>query len=148
MIKNKQKQLNSRVLVSYLMYAVAVIMPLSNFPQIQKLYSTHVTAGLSIETWIMYLFFGFIPLAYAIVYKIKPLVVSNFLWSIVNIIMIYGIAVFSVIDAPPDYNRLLIINNVGKAIGGIGLICLSSAAAIFAYDLSESEIKLHTKLKT
>ncbi len=139
MAKRKHKTISTRQLVSYLMYAVAVIMPLSNFPQIYKLYTTRVTEGLSIETWMMYLLFGFIPLAYATINKIRPLVISNILWTFVNIVMIYGIAAFSIADSPPTYDKLLLINNIGKTIGGIGLICISSAAALFAYDLAENE---------
>ena len=135
MTKAKSKKARSKQLVSYLMYAVAVIMPLSNYPQIQKLYTTHVTSGLSIQTWMMYLLFGFIPLAYALVNGIRPLIISNILWTGVNLIMIFGIARFSVMQAPPGYEHLLLINNVGKTIGGIGLICLSSAAALYAYDI-------------
>lgn len=145
MAKIQYKKLTAKQFVSYLMYGVAVFMPLSNYPQIQKLYSSRVTEGLSIETWIMYLIFGFIPLAYAIVNKIRPLVISNLLWTIVNLLMIYGIAAFSITERPPDYDRLLLINNIGKAINGIGLICLSSAAALFAHDLAGIQAKKRHK---
>lgn len=138
MAKTKLSNKQAKRLVSYMMYGVAVVMPLSNYPQISKLYSTHVTSGLSIETWFMYLFFGFIPLAYAILNNIRPLVISNVLWTIVNLMMIYGIARFSILKAPPEFENLLLINNIGKTIGGIGLICFSSAAAIFAYDIKLS----------
>lgn len=91
------------------------------------------------STWVLYLLFGIIPLAYALVNKIRPLVVSNVLWTIVDLLMIYGIIIYSPGFLPSDYSSLLAINNIGKAISGIGLICLSSAFALYTFDL----LKLH-----
>ncbi len=148
MDKIKHPAHKNKILISYIMFSVAILAPLSNYPQIHKLFTLQITSGLSVETWIMYLLFAIVQLTYAVINKIKPLIISNILWIIIEIIMVYGILLFSVDKSPPEYSRLLLINNIGKAIGGIGLICLSSAAAMFAYDLSESERKLHARVKT
>lgn len=129
----------SNKVIGYLMYAFAVLTPLSNLPQISQLFSTKVTAGLSISTWTLYLVLGLIPLTYAIVNNIRPLIVSNVLWIFVDAIMIYGIIVYTPGFLPKDYQQLLLINNIGKAISGIGLLCLSSAFALYTFDL----LKLH-----
>lgn len=129
--KNKQK------FVGWTMYVVSIVMPLSNYPQIHQLYSTHVTSGLSLATWVMYLFFGLIPLAYAIVNNLRPLIISNVLWTFVNLIMIFGIIKFGMLSGDGSYERLLLVNNIGKALSGIGLICISSALALYAYDIIE-----------
>lgn len=121
------------------MYGVAFISPLSNLPQITKLYSTQVTAGISLQTWIMYFIFGIVPLIYAFANHIKPLIISNALWVIVEIIMIYGILKIGVTQSPMQFESQLFINNIGKTLAGIGLICVSSAAAIFAHDLFDIE---------
>lgn len=118
-----------------MMYGVAVIMPLSNLPQINQVYSTKVVTGLSLFSWVTYLIVGFIPLAYAIVNKLKPLIVSNILWTIVNCLMIYGIIIYSPNYLPRDFNNLLLINNVGKFLTVLGMIFISSACALFANDL-------------
>lgn len=131
--------------IGYSMYGVAVIMPLSNLPQIIQLFSTQVTAGLSISTWVMYLLFGMVPLAYAIVNNIRPLVISNVLWILVDLTMIYGILVFSPGFLPKEYEQLLLVNNIGKTISGIGLICISSAFALYTYSmLKMHNIKAHS----
>ena len=149
MIKKKHRHISSRKLVGYIMLAVAFIAPLSNLPQIYKLFSLQVTEGLSVETWIMYLLLTIVQLAYAYVNKIRPLIISNILWIIVDLIMIYGIIAFSVSSSPPGYEELLLANNVGKAIGGLALILISSAAALFAYDLAQtgqsSKRKVHSR---
>lgn len=130
-------QTNKKKLVGWTMYVTSVVMPLSAYPQINQLYSTHVTSGLSLATWIMYLFFGLIPLAYALVYNLRPLIISNILWTGVNLIMIFGIIKYGVLVGEGSFDRLLLINNVGKVLSGIGLICVSAAFALYAYDLVE-----------
>lgn len=145
MNKIKHTSQKHKVMLSYIMFSVAILAPLSNYPQINKLFTLQITEGLSVETWIMYLLFAVIQLMYAVSNSIKPLIVSNVLWIIIELIMIYGILLFSVDKSPPEYSQLLLINNIGKAIGGIGIICLSSAAAMFAFDLSETEKKLYGK---
>ena len=139
MAKIKANKFSNKRVVSYAMFAVAIIAPLANSPQIYKLFSLKVTEGLSVETWIMYIVFGVVQLVYAVANRIKPLIVSNILWFAVDIVMVYGIISLSVAKAPPDYSYLLMINNIGKAIMGLALICLSSAAAIFSWDLYNNE---------
>lgn len=138
MSKIKINKITHKRLVSYGMFFVAIIAPLSNYPQIYKLFTLKVTEGLSVETWVMYLIFGFIQLVYAISNSIKPLILSNILWILVEIVMIYGIISLNITKSPPEYSTLLIINNIGKSIMGFGLILCSSAAAMFAYDYFEN----------
>lgn len=145
MTKRKHTNVSSRKLIGYIMLFVAFVAPLSNLPQIYKLFSLQITEGLSLETWVMYLVLTIVQLAYAYVNKIKPLIVSNILWIIVDLIMIYGIATFSMASSPPEYEVLLAVNNVGRALGGLGIMLISSAAALFAYDLGQIESTLKTK---
>lgn len=129
-------------LLTYVMFFVAFAAPASNFPQIYTLFTLKVTEGLSVETWVMYIAFAFVQLAYAITNKIKPLIISNILWIAVECVMIYGILSFRIAKAPPEYAQLLLINNIGKAIGGLGIMCFSSAAALYLYDLMRLQYKL------
>jgi len=129
------KHITQKQMVGYLMYAVAVIMPLSNVPQILQVYNTQVVTGLSLVSWVTYLIFGFIPLSYALINKLLPLIISNVLWTLVNISMIYGIIIYSPNFLPKDFERLLLINNVGKSMAVFGTFFVSVAAALFASDL-------------
>lgn len=137
----KTKNALSNKTIGYMMYVVAVGMPLTTVPQLQQLYSTKVTTGLSLATWLMYTAFGIIPLLYAISNKLKPLILTNVLWLIVDSLMIYGIIRYSPNLMPHAYDNLLLINNIGKAINMIGLFCLSMAFAFFAADLIKEETR-------
>lgn len=131
----QQKHLGvGKKFIGYTMYVFAFIMPLSNLPQIYQLFQTQVTTGLSLQTWVLYMVFGFIPLTYAITYKIKPLIITNILWTIVDLIMIIGIIRFGYVSND-NFEQLLMINNIGKTLAGLGFICLSSAAALFAHNI-------------
>lgn len=137
-----QKYFNNGQIIGWAMYVAAFIMPLTNLPQIIQLYQTQVATGLSLQTWVMYLVFGLIPLLYAINNNIKPLIITNVLWTLINIVMIVGILRFGT-SLGSEYEQLLLINNVGKAIAGLGFISLSFAAALFANDLLYTRKKLH-----
>src|SRR5476651_2546334 len=117
---------SSRQIMGYLMYLTAIILPCTTAPQIYQLYLTKVSAGLSLSMWIMYLVFGLVPLAYGVMYKLKPIVITNIIWSIIDIIMIVGIIKYAPHTAPSDFDRLLLINTIGKTASGLGLICISS----------------------
>lgn len=135
----KTKNAVSNKAIGYMMYVVAVVMPLTTIPQIQQLYSTKVTTGLSLTTWVMYTAFGIVPLLYAISNKLKPLILTNVIWMVIDFLMIYGIIRYSPSLMPHSYDKLLFINNIGKAINMIGLFCLSMAFAFFAADLIKEE---------
>ncbi|MCX6806265.1 MAG: hypothetical protein NTY56_02385 [Patescibacteria group bacterium] len=38
-----------------------------------------------------------------------------------------------------SFQRLLLVNNIGKTLAGLGLIALSTAAILFGYDLINTE---------
>lgn len=117
------------------MYAVAVGMPLSNLPQINQVYTTRVTTGLSLSTWVTYTILCIIPLMYAFMNKLKPLIISNILWTIINLCMIYGIIRYTPNLIPQDFDTLLFINSIGKTMSLVGMFFVSTACALFAVDL-------------
>lgn len=117
------------------MYCVAVTMPLTTAPQIVQLYTTRTSIGLSLAMWVLYLLFGFVPLAYGVVYQLRPIIIANLLWILVDLIMIAGIIKYAPHAVQADFDRLLMLNTAGKTLSGLGLICISSALALYAYDI-------------
>lgn len=139
----KSKRLNKKV-VGTLMLGVGIIMPLVQIPQITTLYSTKVTSGLSLETWIMYLFLCFVPLVYGITYRLPPLIISNIMWTAVNIIVVVGIVKFGVAQNVTSLDSLITINYVGKLLSLLSLLLFSLALIFLSLDL----LKLnHVKAK-
>ncbi|MCF7910220.1 hypothetical protein K9L16_00930 [Candidatus Pacearchaeota archaeon] len=73
----------------------SIVMPLTTLPQIFRIYHYKIVDGLSIAMWILYCISCLIMLPYAIVHKSKELIVLNVMWLIVNLIIIFGIILYS-----------------------------------------------------
>ncbi len=76
------------------MLGAAVIHPFSSLPQIWKIYTTHDVTSLSLATWLGYSLIGIIFLSYALVHKIKPLILTQALWFGMDGAIILGILLF------------------------------------------------------
>lgn len=77
------------------MSVAAVIHPLTALPQIYKIYSTQNASGVSLWTWVGFMLLGLIFLAYGIVHKIKPFIVTQVLWFIVDFAVVIGVLLYS-----------------------------------------------------
>ena len=73
----------------------SILMPLTTAPQIYKIFHTQNVEGLSLLMWIFYCFAVIPFLIYGIVHKEKPLIVLNSLWFVAQLIIIYGILLYS-----------------------------------------------------
>lgn len=89
--KNKKKRLEA---VDRLMMVVALLHPLSGLPQIIDIYVNQNVAGVSILTWIGFMSFGSIYLYYGILHKLKPVILTQILWMIVDVMVIIGVLIF------------------------------------------------------
>jgi len=80
--------------VDKLMSAAAVIHPLTATPQVWLIYSTQDATGVSLSTWIGFMLLGLIFLAYGILHKIKPFIVTQVLWFIVDFLVVVGVILY------------------------------------------------------
>jgi uncharacterized protein with PQ loop repeat len=80
--------------VDRLMSAAAVIHPLTATPQVYSIYSTHNVSGVSLWTWLGFMTLGLIFLAYGILHKIKPFIVTQVLWFIVDFLIVTGVVLY------------------------------------------------------
>ena len=85
-IKKKKKltTLDRTVLVA------AFINPLTGIPQAIAVFQGDI-AGVSLFSWTAFSFFAVLFLLYGIVHKIMPMIVTNFLWLIVDLVIVLGI---------------------------------------------------------
>lgn len=78
-----------------LVLLVAVIGPVTNLPQIFKIFSEKNAAGISVFTWMLWIVMSIIWLIYGIVHKEKPIIISSTLWTIAEIVVIYATLLYS-----------------------------------------------------
>ncbi len=73
---------------------VAVLGPLVSIPQLIRIYFMKNISGVSIITWIFFAV-GAIPwVAYGVVHKEKPIVISYALWFLLSVLIVIGILVY------------------------------------------------------
>lgn len=85
------KHLSKKIsIIDHLMSATAVVHPLTASPQVYQIYTTHDVSGVSLLTWLGFMALGLIFLAYGLVHKIKPLIITQILWFIMDFLVVYG----------------------------------------------------------
>lgn len=90
-IKTNRKQKKEVLAVAYL---VAIIQPLVVIPQIVQIFSNHSAADVSFATWMLLIIFNTVNFVYGAVYNIKPLIINNLLWVIVDTLVVFGIVLY------------------------------------------------------
>ena len=72
---------------------VAVFLyPLSGIPQVIEVFRGN-TGGVSLLAWFGFMLFSFLFLIYGLAYKIKPMIITNILWFIVEGLVVTGILI-------------------------------------------------------
>lgn len=76
------------------MAAAAIIHPLTALPQVFVIYSTQNVAGVSLWTWFGFMVLGLIFLLYGIVHRIKPFIMTQVLWFIIDFAIVIGVLIY------------------------------------------------------
>lgn len=74
---------------------IGILAPLGTLPQIIKIWVHQNVTGLSVITWISFLFGAIILLFYSIVHREKPLIVMYSCLILVHLTVIIGILLYS-----------------------------------------------------
>ena len=72
----------------------AVAYPLTTLPQVYQIFTSHTAAGVSLFSWLGFVFFGTIFLTYAIAHRLKALIVTEILWLIVDVLVVVGVLMY------------------------------------------------------
>lgn len=76
------------------MLLVATIHPLAAIPQVIVIYANQSAANVSLATWLSFMLIGVIFLLYALTHDIKPLIVNQILWFLVDLAVVVGIILY------------------------------------------------------
>lgn len=117
-------------------YIASFAGPMTALPQIYQIFSTQSATGVSIWSWIMGFGFSCIWITYALFYKIKPILIAQSLWLMIDSIIIVGIMMYNQsVRITLPYDQLLILNHIGKFATIVGII--AGLAAIWVYLLQQ-----------
>lgn len=75
-------------------YFIAVFGPVMTIPQVLRIWRGKNATGVSVVSWSAYLFVAAFWLLYGIVHKEKPIIFTNILWIIFEIMIISGTLVY------------------------------------------------------
>ncbi|MBC7459511.1 hypothetical protein H7200_02230 [Candidatus Saccharibacteria bacterium] len=84
----------SHRLIDNLALLVGTLQPLMTLPQIFLILQSGDASGQSIVTWIAYDIASVVLLIYGVVHKLKPIVVTQILWLIVQSVVVISIIAF------------------------------------------------------
>lgn len=76
------------------MAAASIVQPLTALPQMYNIYSTHDVRGVSVVTWASFMVLGLAFLAYGLAHHIKPFVVNQVLWLVIDGLIVAGIFIY------------------------------------------------------
>ncbi len=77
-----------------IIYVVGVLGPVMTLPQIIKIFFFQDAAGVSFITYAALTIFSCVWLWYGIAHKEKPIIISNILWILTEILIVVGILIY------------------------------------------------------
>jgi hypothetical protein len=80
--------------IDWLMMITAVGYPLTGLPQAIQIFTTHTAAGVSLLSWAGFCAFDVVEIAYGVIHRIKPLIITSVLWLVVDAAVVAGILVY------------------------------------------------------
>lgn len=81
-------------IIDIAVFLVGGLGPLFTIPQLMQVWTEKNAEGLSLTTWVAYLFFSLVWLLYGIVHKEKPIILANTMYIILNTVIVIGIVIF------------------------------------------------------
>jgi uncharacterized protein with PQ loop repeat len=88
---NSKKKLT---IFDHLITFASFIYPLMAVPQVFSVYSGN-TEGVSLISWVGFLFFSASFFTYGMIHKIKPMIISNSIWVLVDGMTVIGLLTIS-----------------------------------------------------
>lgn len=70
----------------------AITYPVTGMPQVIDVFSGNIE-GVSLTSWLSFTLFSALFLVYGIVYKLKPIIITDALWLVVNGLVVIGILI-------------------------------------------------------
>lgn len=74
-----------------LIYVVGIFGPVMTLPQVYTIWISQNASGVSMISWCAYLFTALAWLAYGVFHNVKPIIFSNIIWVILDLIIILGV---------------------------------------------------------
>lgn len=71
-----------------------LIGPIASVPQAIEIYSMQDAQGVSLFTWVFFILTQVAALIYSMVHRLTPLIISNILWIVIEVVVVVGILLY------------------------------------------------------
>lgn len=88
----------SHSILNSLVWIVSILNPISQIPQVYRVYKNQSAGDLALTTWVMLLITSIVWFWYGLIHKSKPIAFTNFCFIIINIFIIIAIIMWGSID--------------------------------------------------
>lgn len=92
---HKRNESNSKEIIDKIAYVAGFLAILMTLPQVAKIWVDQSAAGVSLITWSSYLILALVWIAYGIIHKAKPILITYTGYAILDLIILIGILRFS-----------------------------------------------------
>lgn len=76
------------------MMLIATIQPITAIPQAVDIYANRSAGNVSLTTWLSFTMIGIVFTLYAVSHRIKPLIINQIIWFIVDGAIVIGILLY------------------------------------------------------
>ncbi len=82
-------------IINPVILVMGLIAPIASIPQAVQIYASHSAAGVSLLTWVFFAIYNGLMIVYGAVHGLKPIIISNIIWVVLEIFVITGIVMYS-----------------------------------------------------
>lgn len=76
------------------MMLVSILNPLVAIPQAVVIYVNQDATNVSLATWLSFMLVGVVLTFYSVAHRIRPMIINQILWFVVDIAIIVGIFIY------------------------------------------------------
>lgn len=81
--------------IDRIMNIVAIVYPLTGLPQVISIFQAQSAEGVSLFSWLSFTIFAAMFLIYGIAHKLKPLIITQTLWLLIDLLVVISIIRYS-----------------------------------------------------
>ena len=93
--QRKRTRKKSYIFYDKFMIVVSVLVPLSNLPQLFKIWNEKNAAGVSSLSWVLFAIFSLTWLWYGIIHKSKPIIIMHSFLFLIQVAIAVGSFIYS-----------------------------------------------------
>jgi len=93
-IEHRAASTRLKAVVDMLIWPASLFGIIITLPQVWTIWYHHETAGVSVISWTGYIITATVWLLYGIVYRLRPVIITNSVWFFLNSFIVLGVILY------------------------------------------------------